>query len=210
MTAVDALFWAVCLVLVVAGASKLAAPDQVAATLTSLGLSRRSRSGAPGRGRAPGTVAAMAIGAVEVGLGLAALVVGGPLTAVGVALAYVAFAVIVVVARRRGLASCGCFGARSAPPSWVHVGVNMGSAAVASVAAVTGGGPLPAADGLAELGTGTAVVVSGLVLLVAMLVVVLDTTVADVVEATRALRNQNDGDQDDGHHDDRQPAAARA
>jgi hypothetical protein len=42
---------------------------------------------------------------------------------------------------------------------------------------------------LGELG-GTGVVVAALVLLAAVLVVVLDTTVADVVEATRALRDQ--------------------
>jgi hypothetical protein len=181
---VDALFWAVCLVLVVAGASKLAAPEQVASTLASLGFARPA---APGRAR--GVLAARVVGAVEVGLGLAALVAGGVLLAVGVALAYLAFAVIVVLARRRGLASCGCFGARSAPPSWVHVAVNVGSAAVAVVAATIDGGPVPAADGLADLG-GTGVVVAALVLLTAVLVVVLDTTVADVVEATRALRDQ--------------------
>lgn len=195
MTAVDALFWAVCLVLVVAGASKLAMPDQVAATLASLGLARRSPRHAAG-GRPAGTVAARVVGAVEVAVGLGALVVGGPLLAVAVAAAYAAFAVVVVVARRKGLESCGCFGARSAPPSWVHVGVNVGSAAVALWAAVTAGGPLPAADGLATLGFGTAVVVSGLVLLLATLVVVLDTTVADVVEATRALREQDERDHD--------------
>ena len=180
----DALFWAVCLVLVVAGASKLSAPTQVAGTLASLGLARPAA-----RGRVRGTGAARVVGTVEVALGLGALAVGGPVLAVGVALAYLGFAVVVVLARRRGLESCGCFGARSAPPSWVHVGVNVVSAAVAFVAAGLDGGPVPAADGLEELG-GTGVVVAALVLLVAALVVVLDTTVADEVEATRALRDQ--------------------
>ena len=69
------------------------------------------------------------------------------------------------------------------------MGVNVASAAVALVAAVLDGGPVPAADGLEELG-GTGIVVAALVLVVAALVVVLDTTVADVVEATRVLRDQ--------------------
>jgi hypothetical protein len=184
VSAVDALFWAACLVLVVAGASKLAAPDQVAPTLAALRLAGPAR---PGRVRGVG--AARLVGAVEVALGIAALVLGGVALALGVAAAYLAFAVVVVLARRRGLGSCGCFGAHSAPPSWVHVAVNVGSAAVAVVAALLDGGPVPAADGLAELG-GAGVVVAGLVLLATVLVVVLDTTVADVVEGVRALREQ--------------------
>ncbi len=171
----DVLFWVTCTVLVVAGASKLSEPSGTAAALGALGI--------PGR-----DAAARALGAVEVGLGLGGLAVGGRVIAAGVAVAYAFFAVVVLVARRRGLASCGCFGARSAPPSPVHVAVNAVSAAVAAVAAVAR--PVPVADALAAVPWPTAAAALGLVVLVTALVVVLDTVAADVVEATAALRAQ--------------------
>ena len=173
VSALDALFWVTCLVLVVAGVSKASDPSDTGATLGALGL--------PG-----GAAAARAVGVVEVLLGLGGLVVGGPWFAAGVALAYLAFAVVVAVARRRDLPTCGCFGAASAPPSWVHVAVNGTSAAVAAAAAVVG--PVPAADGLSDLG-GTGVVVAGLVLLATGLVVVVDTVLADLVEQLRVVRD---------------------
>lgn len=169
------LFWVTCTVLVVAGASKLSEPSGTATALGALGI--------PG-----GNAAARALGAVEVGLGLGGLAVGGRVLAGGVAVAYGFFAVVVLAARRRGLASCGCFGARSAPPSAVHVAVNAISAAVAAVAAVAG--PVPVADALGTVSLATAATALGLVVLVTALVVVLDTVVADVVEATATLRAQ--------------------
>lgn len=186
----DALFWVVCLVLVVAGSSKLVAPEQVASTLVALGGPRRAPRSTSS---VPGVLAARVVGALEVVLGVAGLAVGGTVVASGVAAVYAAFAVIVVLARRRGLSSCGCFGASSAPPSWVHVAVNAGSGAVALAAAVIGGGPVPTADGLATESIWVAVGVAALVLLATVLVVALDTIVADVVEATGALRDQDRG-----------------
>lgn len=174
----DSLFWAVSAVLVAAGVSKVADPAGTADALAALGV--------PG-----GRVGARGMGALEVGLGVAGLTVGGTAVAVGVAAAYLAFAAVVVAARRRGLPSCGCFGARSAPPSPVHAAVDLASAAVAAVAAA-GGAAVPT-DALAGLPTPTAAVVLGLVALAAALVVVVDTTVAEVVEATAALRAQADG-----------------
>ncbi len=190
VSAVDALFWVVCLVLVVAGSSKLVAPEQVASTLVALGGPRRSSRSASS---VSGVLAARVVGAFEVVLGIAGLAVGGTVIALGVSAVYVGFAVVVVVARRRGLSGCGCFGATSAPPSWVHVAVNVGSALVAAVAAATSGGPAPAADGLGAVSSSTAMAVAALVLLATALVVALDTVVADVVEATRALRDQDRG-----------------
>lgn len=190
VTVLDALFWVVSLVLVVAGASKLTDPAPVAATLSA--LRRPSGSTAHPAGPGSGVGLARSVGALEVVVGLAALTVGGPLVALAVAAAYAAFAVVVVVARSRGLESCGCFGVASAPPSWVHVAVNVVSAAVAVAAAVAG--PVPASDGLSALGGPDAVVVGCLVLLATALVVVIDTTVADVVEAARLVRSQADDD----------------
>lgn len=159
MTVLDALFWVTALVMVVAGVSKLQEPLPTGSTLGALGL--------PG-----GVGAARAVGAAEVALAMGALVVGGPWFAAGVAVLYLAFASVVAAARRRGLPSCGCFGARSAPPGPVHVVVNSVSAVVAAVAAVTG--PVPVADGLWSLGA-AGVVVAALVLLGAALVVIVDT-----------------------------------
>ncbi len=186
MSVLDALFWVVCLVLVVAGASKVAAPDAVASTLSALGPQRRG-VGARSIGRL--------VGVAEVVVAVSALSIGGPVLGSLVGIAYAAFAVVVVLARRRGLPSCGCFGASSAPPSLVHVVVDVTSAAVAGAAVIAGRGhaPVPVADGLAG-SVATGVVVASLVLVAAVGVVVVDTLVAEVVEATSRLRHQSDHD----------------
>jgi hypothetical protein len=69
----------------------------------------------------------------EVGLAILALVFPGPVTGGLVALVYVAFAVFVLVGRRRGwaLASCGCFGRPDTPPTTAHAVLNVGAAAAA-------------------------------------------------------------------------------
>jgi hypothetical protein len=78
------------------------------------------------------------LGACEVVLGAAALVLGGRVMAVAVAAAYAAFAGYVVLALRRGAASCGCFGAEeTTPPSRRHVAIDGALAAGAAAAAVT-------------------------------------------------------------------------
>lgn len=173
----DAMFWVVSAVLVAAGVAKLGDPAGTAETLRALGV--------PG-----GRVGARVVGLTEVGLGVAGLTIGGTAVAAAVTAAYLTFAAVVVAARRRGVASCGCFGARSAPPSPVHAGVDLASAAVAAVA--TAGGAAVPTDALAGLPASTATVVLGLVALATALVVVVDTVVAEVVEATAALRAQAD------------------
>ncbi len=162
MTILDAACWAVCLVLVASGATKVADPAPFAAAVAALG-----------RTRSPRPVVATGVGLVEVALGLAALVVGGPWPAALVALAYAAFAAVVLVARRRGLASCGCFGARSGAPSTTHAVINGASAAVAGAAALTD--PPALVDGLDGLGTLAALAVVAAVVLVACAIVVADT-----------------------------------
>ena len=59
----------------------------------------------------------------EAALGLAAVLVGGRLTALLVAGSYAAFTAFVLLARARGgvLASCGCFGRADTPPTTTHV-----------------------------------------------------------------------------------------
>ncbi len=77
--------------------------------------------------------------AVELALGVGAVAVGGALLWWLLALSYVAFAVFVVAALRRGtmIGSCGCFGREDTPPHVVHVVLNVGLAGVAAIAAMS-------------------------------------------------------------------------
>ena len=77
-------------------------------------------------------------GAVEVVIGVAALLVGGPCCSRRWWRArYLAFAGFVVVALRTGapISSCGCFGKVDTPPSVVHVVLDLAFAGVAVAAA---------------------------------------------------------------------------
>ena len=131
MTVLTTLLQVVALVVVVGGAAKLVRPVPFAELLATLGL--------PG-----GALAARAAGAVEVVLGAAAFLTGARWAASLLAAAYLVFAGTVVVARQRGAASCGCFGAADAPPSTVHLVLNLVSAAVAAATAAVGAESLPA------------------------------------------------------------------
>lgn len=179
----DAAFWVVCLVLVAAGATKLTEPAALGDALRALHV--------------PGTAStvrsrqvARAIGVFEMVLGVGGLAVGGALIAWLVALSYGAFGLVVVLAIRRGLPSCGCFGARSGSPSPVHAVVNLLSAAVAVVAALRGTPAL--ADGLDGRGVGGVFVAVG-VLLAAVVVIVVDTR---SVGATVWRQNSSGGTDD--------------
>lgn len=165
----DAAFWAVCLVLVASGATKVAEPDSFARALESFGvLPRRTDSPDP-----PGRWVAVVIGLVEIGIGLNALVIGGSLLGWMAAAAFALFTVVVLVARARGLSSCGCFGARSGTPSLTHAALNAGSALVCGATALTG--PEALADGLDGLATGAAIAVVAVVLAGAAAIIVVDT-----------------------------------
>jgi uncharacterized membrane protein YphA (DoxX/SURF4 family) len=121
-------FQIVSVVLVASGVAKIVSPDGFASLLRSLGLPQRRSM-------------AVLAGVAEVVLGTAALLLGGAVLAAFVAAAYVVFAIVVVLARRSGAEDCGCFGAASAPPSVVHVVVNLASGAVAAAIAVSGDVP---------------------------------------------------------------------
>lgn len=178
MLALDVALWVVCLVLVAAGATKLADPAPLAEALGALGVPVGS-----------GAVSARAIGTVEVVVGVAGLVVGGAAIAAIVSLIYLGFAVLVVLARRRGLASCGCFGSRSAPPSPVHVAMNLLCAIAAAVCA--SGTPRAPIDSLDQVGPRAAVGI-GVALVLAVVVLVVDTrSWGATVRPTRALRGKS-------------------
>ena len=85
--------------------------------------------------RLPAAVA-YPLGTLELSAGALALVAARPAVAACVAGLYATFACVVEGLRRRGgLASCGCLGAGSAPPSFVHTALDLAFAAGAAGAA---------------------------------------------------------------------------
>ncbi|MEQ1786841.1 MAG: MauE/DoxX family redox-associated membrane protein [Acidimicrobiales bacterium] len=133
--------------LALAGAQKLLDPTMTVGALRAL--------------RVPASPVAVRAGsAVELGLGVGAVVVGGPVLWSLVALSYVAFGVFVIAALRNGtkIGSCGCFGREETPPHWSHVALNAVLAGGSVVVAVRlSGSPL---DALADEGAGAALVVA--------------------------------------------------
>jgi 6,7-dimethyl-8-ribityllumazine synthase len=111
--------------LVAAGLAKALHPDDTATALRGAGL----------------PIARLAVrlgGAIEVVIGAAAVIRGDRATAVLVAVSYLSFAGLVAAALARDLpiATCGCFGRDDTPPSWAHVGVNLGAAGAAIAVAL--------------------------------------------------------------------------
>lgn len=159
--AVGALLYAVAGLLVVAGLFKIVRPEESQEALRLMGLPSRRW-------------AAWVLGASEVMLGAGAVLAGGELLAGAVALVYGAFAVFVLMQRRRSAdAACGCLGGAS-PASPLHVAVNVGAAAVAAAAALAGAPGLP--EALSGAGAPTsALTVIALVVVVAALRMVLTT-----------------------------------
>ncbi len=87
-------------------------------------------------------------------MGAWALLAGGRLAALAVALCYAGFAVVTAVGRARGASSCGCFVGDDAPPSLLHVGVDTVLALAAAVVATGGATGLVGVVG--DQGAGTA------------------------------------------------------
>jgi hypothetical protein len=111
--------------LVLAGAQKVLDPTMAVGALRALHL--------------PSSPALVRVGAAaEVVLGVAAIVVGGPVLWWLVAASYLAFTAFVAAALRRGtmLGSCGCFGREETPPHPVHVLLDLGLAGLAGAVAV--------------------------------------------------------------------------
>ncbi|MBM6401003.1 MauE/DoxX family redox-associated membrane protein [Phycicoccus sonneratiae] len=146
-------FLAAAALLVLAGAPKVVRPGDLRRALRSAGLP------APAAG-------VRAFAAVEVAVGLAALLVPGRSTAVLVALLYAGFTAFVVRALGRGgvLSSCGCFGKADTPPTRVHALLTGLAALVGAVLAVA-----PPTDPWQGVGPGTAAGVAGLAALVGFL-----------------------------------------
>lgn len=131
MSPLAGLVFAAALLLGAAGVGKAARPGATRIALRSAGLPASE-------------LAARSLGVVEVLIAAAALVVGGPVATVLVALSYLGFAGF---ARRldtttRGSAPCGCFGASSAPVGTLHVVINLLIALGVAVAALDAPGAL--------------------------------------------------------------------
>lgn len=108
-------YLAAALLLVVAGAAKVRDPGDL------------------GRAAPFGAAGVRALAAVEVVVGLVALVHPGVVVSGAVAASYAGFAAYVVWLRGRGgpLATCGCFGAVDTAPTRTHVAVDLAFAVAA-------------------------------------------------------------------------------
>lgn len=124
--------------LVVSGVAKLVQPESASGAFTALALPD-SRA------------AARVVGLVEIVLALTVIAVGGPAYVI-LGFWYAALAVAALRLVRAGSASCGCFGADSAPPSSLHVAANVVLAVFAIGAAIVGLGSL--STELVDLGWG--------------------------------------------------------
>jgi hypothetical protein len=119
------------LVLLVAGAAKVADPTRTAGALRARGW--------------PASAALVRVGAAaELLVGAGALVVGGPVLAGLVAVSYLAFALFVAAALTSGtpIGTCGCLGRADTPPTALHVVIDATLAAGALAAAATSTDPL--------------------------------------------------------------------
>jgi hypothetical protein len=130
MTVLAGPFTIAAALLAVGGAMKAARPADTANALRGVGL--------------PGWPTAVRVGGlVEIAVGVSAVVVGGTVSAVLVAVSYAAFTGFVLEALRRQapIASCGCLGKADTPPTRLHIGINLVAVAAAvAVAADPGGG----------------------------------------------------------------------
>ncbi|WP_420638558.1 MauE/DoxX family redox-associated membrane protein [Candidatus Poriferisocius sp.] len=86
------------------------------------------------------------LGVVELGVAVGAVVVGGVVPAIALAVLYAEFAVVAAAMVRAGAGEpCGCFGRIDMAATWRHVAANVGAAIAGVVAAAW---PLEAADQL--------------------------------------------------------------
>jgi hypothetical protein len=119
-------FYAICVLLALAGGFKAVRPAATVGALRAVGLPASA-------------LLVRVMGAVEVVIGLGALITGWPPLSAVVAAAYAGFAGFVAAALRRGtpIQSCGCFGSADLPPTRIHLVVDIAAAGVAAAAAVT-------------------------------------------------------------------------
>lgn len=131
MISSSALTGAAALLLIAAGAAKLADPTRTAGALAAMGW--------------PASPLLIRTGAVaELTLGAATLAIGGPALAMLVTASFLGFALFVMAALRNDtpIGSCGCFGQADTAPRRGHVVVVLLLAAGCTLAAVRDAAPL--------------------------------------------------------------------
>lgn len=162
---------AAALLLLATGTVKIARPDPTAAALVQAGVLRGAR------------VLARFVGVAELLVGLAVLMLGGPVPAAALALAYLAFTGFVVLALRQPqrIRTCGCAGT-DAPPTVAHAAVNVVLAGCALAAVATGQPSLAGVFATAGLAEGAAL------LAFAALTALLAWAVVAVLPAARPVR----------------------
>jgi hypothetical protein len=123
-------FAAAAVLLVLGGAPKMVRPAPTARALASLRLPAR-----------PAVV--RALGLVEAGVGIGALLTGGSAFALAMAASYLGFALFILAALSRpgSVRSCGCLGAAETPPTRVHLLLNLAGATIALLVAGSPTGP---------------------------------------------------------------------
>jgi hypothetical protein len=139
MSAWSGPFLIACVLLGAAGVAKALDPATTVGALRGVGL------------RVPAPAVRIG-GGIEAVVAVAAALTGAPVLAAVVALSYFAFAgfVVVALARRVPIGSCGCFGRVDTPPSTLHVVIDLG-AVVAAVGTVFAGGSAGLIAGYADL-----------------------------------------------------------
>ncbi len=174
---VTGLVWAAALVLVGAGAAKLARPGPTARAAAD--------SGIPGSSWLAGRAAVRLLGLAETAVGLTVLLAGGPRPA---ALLAVAFAALTAVAwrlmRERPDSDCGCFGRASAPVGRAHLIVDGVATAVGVVAVFR---PAPGLAQAAVEDLGATVVLAGAAIVLSWLAYLAMTALPAVSRVRRRV-----------------------
>ncbi len=153
-------FMASSLVLMGGGAAKLVHPADTANAIARLGVPRAG-------------VFVRLLAAVEVAVGIWALLDPSPLSATLVGASYAGFAVVVGLALRRHLplSTCGCFGEPDTPPTLAHLGITVVAAVIAALEALVGALRMPSWAALTRGVGGAGVLLATLLLAWAVLLV---------------------------------------
>jgi hypothetical protein len=107
----------------------------------------------PGLDRLGTPAVARTVGAIELLVAGAALVIGSRLTAALLTACYLAFVVVTAVLLKSGAeADCGCFGARRSPLNRVHLAATIGFTVAAVVGVAAPPGPFTDSPGFAVMG----------------------------------------------------------
>ncbi len=119
------------ILLATAGIAKVVRPDDTVGALRAMGIS------------VPPLVVRVG-GGIEAAVAIGAALTGAPVLAAIVAASYLAFTgfVVVALARRLPISSCGCFGRMDTPPTVLHVVIDAGAAVCALAVTLRDGGGL--------------------------------------------------------------------